>query len=152
MIPSKGGTIAHTPRALLLLVSMASFDTSGCCPSATGRVRDQWVLVARDAPAAGVARAPRYGAPLEVRATQDVSAGCFSSAALDAHFGEQCADHETEGGASDHMGSALPVGPHPTPGEVRWYCDRHTVLRVVLARCAAENTFRATEIAVARPR
>ena len=45
--------------------------------------------------------------------------------------------------------SMLPATtPQPTPGEVHWYCDRRTVVRVVLARCPGTNTFRVRQLAV----
>ena len=47
------------------------------------------------------------------------------------------------------MTDEVPIGITPTPGEPIWYCDKHTVLRIVLQRCEATDTFRVSQIAVA---
>jgi hypothetical protein len=122
---------------------------SGCC-SDPGVLQGSWVLVARGSSAAGIASVPERGGPLTVLPARDVVGECFSSQTLDAHFGAQCNDHESEGGAPPVVTDTLPLGPEPTPGEVRWYCDRRTVLRLLLARCEGTDTFRVSEVDVAR--
>jgi hypothetical protein len=133
---------------------------AACCPARFGELRGQWVYVAAPG-AAGVAAAPWHGSPLEL---EQAAAPCLASRELDQHFGETCEAHETEGGAQSEAGAAtdlgvpppllegdVPLGNQPTVREVRWYCDRHTVLRVVLDRCDA-STFRPVQIAVSTRR
>jgi hypothetical protein len=143
---SRRESCSKSLMAILLLGGAAA----GCCKPTIARLSGQWVLVDRGQGTAGIAAKPAYGAPLNVAASSDMSAGCFGSAVLDQHFGEQCAGHETEGGAASTMTDVLQPGAHPTPGEVRWYCDSHTVLRVLLQRCAQTDTFTVSELAVAR--
>ena len=128
---------------------------SACCPTRFGELRGQWVVVG-SAGGAGIAAAPSRGAPLEL---DPGAAQCISAEALSQHFGEACEEHETEGGARPEAGPApdplltgeVPLGNTPTPREVRWYCDRSIVVRVVLERCDA-TTFRATQLAVSTRR
>jgi hypothetical protein len=138
----------HRPR--LFATAICLLCATGCCVP-PGVVQGRWVLITGQTPAAGLAQAPTYGNPLVVSPTPDVVSGCFTSAALDQHFGDQCTNHQTEGGGSPAMaGDVVGPGAHPTPGEVRWYCDKHTVVRVILARCTGTDSFRATEIDLAR--
>jgi hypothetical protein len=127
-----------------------AFVLTACCKVPEGVIGGRWVLVSRAEPAAGPATAPRHGEPLSVVATPEVQNACFSSDSLDQHFGAQCAAHETEGGATSTMSDEVLPGTAPTPSEVRWYCDRQTLLRIVLRRCGSTNTFAVGEIAVAR--
>lgn len=81
-------------------------------------------------------------------------AGCVPRAEIDRQFGKTCTRHESEGGAQPSfelpaMTDEIEPGIHPTPGEPIWYCDKHTVLRIVLQRCEASDTFRVSQIAVA---
>lgn len=49
------------------------------------------------------------------------------------------------GGSDD-----ITLGNHPTPREVRWYCDHRTVVRVVLERCEGSQAtlFRVQQLAL----
>jgi hypothetical protein len=132
-----------------------------CCPARFGELRGNWVYVG-SAGGAGIAAAPWRGGPLEL---ERGAAPCVSSEQLDQHFGDACEEHETEGGAQPDAALApdaggvdpalltgdIPLGNNPTPREVRWYCDRQIVVRVVLERCDA-TTFRATQLAVSTRR
>jgi hypothetical protein len=132
-----------------VLVLLLGCALAGCCrqPAVVG---GRWVLIARGQSAAGPAGAPHAAGALDVVASPDVINGCFTSESLDRHFGAQCGAHETEGGATAAMTDEVPTGTQPTPAEVRWYCDKRTVLRVLLQRCAVTDTFTVSEIAVAR--
>ncbi len=140
-------TIAKTIR-LAALTSCVSFV--GCSHNMYGRMQGQWVLIGSHNPSAGEAAAPRHGSPLAVNEASGSPHGCFSSDTLDKYFGKQCDAHETEGAPSPVMTDELQPGLQPTPGEVRWYCDRQTAIRVVIDRCEHTNTFRVNQIAVTR--
>jgi hypothetical protein len=133
---------------------------AGCCPARFGELRGQWVYVGAPG-AVGVASAPWYGSPLEL---EQRAAACLGSRELDQYFGDTCDEHESEGGAQSQAGPAtelgvpppllegdVPLGNQSTVREVRWYCDRRTVLRIVLERCDA-STFRPVQIAVSTRR
>jgi hypothetical protein len=74
--------------------------------------------------------------------------GCFESATLDAEFGARCEVNEPEAAGSASVTDEVPMGNNPTPGEVRWYCDRRTVVRLVIERCGKTNQFRVRQVAV----
>lgn len=133
-------TLLAALAALLLL-------SCGATPAA---LQGHWVLVSGQAYGAGLASAPTAGEPLGTTRTADVTNGCFTSLTLDKHFGAQCANHETEGGAAPTYTGVLTPGAHPTPGEVRWYCDKHTVVRVVISRCSGTDSFHVSEIDLAK--
>jgi len=99
---------------------------------------------------------PSYGAPLGVGSSAALvqPPACVPRAAIDQQFGKTCERHETEGGAQPSfepppMTDEVPIGIHPTPGEPIWYCDKHTIVRVVLQRCGNTDTFGVSQIAVA---
>ena len=57
-------------------------------------------------------------------------------------------ENEPEAAGSAAVTDEVPTGNQPTPGEVRWYCDRRTVVRLVLERCGTTNQFRVRQVAV----
>jgi len=133
---------------------------AACSSARFGELRGQWVYVGAPG-AVGVGAAPWHGSPLDL---EQGAAPCLASRELDQHFGDTCEEHETEGGAESDAGAAtelgvpppllegdVPLGNQPSAREVRWYCDRHTVLRVVLERCDA-SSFRPVQIAVSTRR
>ena len=124
------------------------------CASRTATVKDQWVYVAGAQPGIGKASAPQYGGLVSIQ--NQPSTGCVESKTLDQNFGHPCDAHASEGGAAQPssgpptpMTDDVPMGNNPTQGEPRWYCDRHTVVRVVLERCGTTESFRVLQIAVA---
>jgi hypothetical protein len=117
-----------------------------CSPPRPGQLNGRWVAVGgSDGTAAGIAGPPTAARPLAVSAPPP---GCFDSAALASEFGPQCKENEPEAAASTVVTDEVPTGNHPTPGEVRWYCDRRTVVRLVIERCGTANQFRVRQIAV----
>ena len=140
------GASTMRSRAAELCVLAALLTIGGCCSEPYGRLGGAWVLVARAEGAAGIAKLPLDGQPLQVRA------GCFPSAILDEHFGNQCHSHEGEGGGGDNVSGEVRLGNNPTEGEVRWYCTGRSVFRVVITRCPSTNTFQVTELAVTMQR
>jgi hypothetical protein len=117
-----------------------------CSPPRTGQLNGRWVAVGGlDGAAAGIAAPPTAARPLVVNAPPP---GCFDSAMLDREFGGRCQENEPEAAGSATVTDEVPSGNNPTPGEVRWYCDRRTVVRIVLDRCGAANQFRVRQIAV----
>jgi hypothetical protein len=119
-----------------------SLFVSGCACH-KGELTGAWV-VAGSPGRAGVAERPRYAQPLALS-----GAGvCVPSQNFNDQFGTLCREHESEGPASTDPGGALPLGPHPTSNEVRWYCEGRSVVRLVLERCPASESYRITEVAV----
>lgn len=126
-----------------------------CCPT-TAQLSGRWVYASPGG--IGVAHQPSYGAPLAVGSAATPLAStptaCAARQAIDQHFGKVCGAHETEGGAQTStkppaMTDEVPLGNTPTPGETVWYCDDHTVVRVVLVRCGSSDTFGVSQVAVA---
>src|SRR4051812_45912747 len=117
---------------------------SACCPAPIAQLSGRWVYASPGG--IGKAKAPTYGDALAVGSSAVVvppppaTASCVPRAAIDQQFGKPCDRHESEGGAQPSfqpppMDDEVPVGNHSTPGEPIWYCDKHTVVRVVLQRC-----------------
>jgi hypothetical protein len=128
------------PAFLLLTV------VSACTASRTGQLNGRWVTIAGpDSAAAGVAGPPTAARPLSITAPPP---GCFDNATLASEFGPQCKENEPEAAATAALTDEVPLGNHPTPGEVRWYCDKRTVVRLVIERCGATNQFRVRQIAL----
>jgi len=98
-----------------------------------------------DGASAGIAAPPTAARPLAVNAQPP---GCFDSATLDHEFGARCKENEPEAAGSAAVTDEVPMGNNPTPGEVRWYCDRRTVVRIVLDRCGTANQFKVRQVAV----
>jgi hypothetical protein len=116
---------------------------AGGCAAHTGQLTGSWTVAAGPG-RAGFAKQPRFGQPLEIEGAGE----CIVAQTLDQLFGTPCKDHETEvGGLSDTSGT-LSVGPHPTTGEVRWYCEGRTVIRLVLERCGTGESYRVADLAV----
>lgn len=140
------------------LVSVAlALSAIGCCPPPVARLSGRWVFASPGG--IGKAGTPSYGAPLSVGAPAPgapaaLAAACVPRATIDQQFGKACTSHESEGGAQPSfepppMSDEVPIGITPTPGEPIWYCDKHTVVRVVLQRCGSSDTFGISQIAVA---
>ena len=117
-----------------------------CSTPRTGVLRGRWVAVGGpDGASAGVAAPPTAARPLAVDAAPP---GCFDNATLAGEFGEVCEINEPEAAGSAVVTDDVPKGNNPTAGEVRWYCDKRTVVRLVIERCGATNQFRVRQIAV----
>ena len=138
--------------ALGALVGMAAL-VSGCasCPSVReGHLTGRWVLVAGEpaaegtGEAAGLAAQPTAAQPLAVSSASP----CFGHQSLRSQFGDECKVNDSEAAGSSAMDGGIPDGNTPTPGEVHWFCDRRTVVRVVLARCATADEFKVRQIAI----
>jgi hypothetical protein len=72
-------------------------------------------------------------------------------ATLDAHFGPQCEIHQSEGGALPIVAGEVGTGNRQVTRQVRWYCDRRTIVRLTLERCdetEAQGSYRIDQIAV----
>ena len=135
-------------RALSWVV--AALGLAGCGGAAAvpeGKLSNVWVVAAGVQPGVGVAAAPTQGSPIAIAGAS--ADGCVPTKTLDDHFGSMCAAHETEGGAATTMTDYVPLGPTPTPGEVRWYCDQHVVVRLVVNRCGTNDSFRVSQLAFA---
>jgi hypothetical protein len=144
-----------------LVLAAVAFAYSACCRPPPAVLSNRWVIVGRGDFEIGLAGAPRYASALAVQPTANAPADCLSSDALQSHFGPTCDNHESEGGAAAGMSREVPLSGPPSgarevpasvPGttrEVRWYCDKHTVIRILIDRCSATDTFRVVEIAVA---
>lgn len=136
----------------------------GCASVREGNLAGHWVLVA-GAPggsaaspasppagacpppsgeAAGIAAPPTAGQPLGVSSPSH----CFDRTVLKSQFGDECKVNDSEAAGSSAMGGGVPDGNVPTPGEVHWFCDSRTVVRVVLARCGGSDQFRVEQIAL----
>ena len=75
----------------------------------------------------------------------------MAPATLDSHFGPQCEIRQSEGGAPPIVAGEVQPGNHPVERQVRWYCDRRTIVRLSLERCeetGAVGGFRINQIAV----
>jgi hypothetical protein len=119
---------------------------AACTSPRAGQLNGRWVAIGgTDGASAGVAGPPTAARPLAVNAPPP---GCFDSGTLDAEFGTRCKENEPEAAGSVALTDEVPTGNHPTLGEVRWYCDRRTVVRLVIERCGATNQFRVRQIAV----
>jgi hypothetical protein len=119
---------------------------SACGHTRTGVLNGRWVAVGGpDGASAGIAAPPTAARPLAVNAPPP---GCFDSATLDGEFGTRCKENEPEAAGSPAVTDDVPTGNNPTPAEVRWYCDRRTVVRLVIERCSTTNQFRVRQIAV----
>jgi len=128
-------------KADVLLV-IATLGLQGCSAGAA-QLSGRWVLASPGG--IGVADRPSAAQPLTVSGTAD---GCAARAELAQKLGPECEAHEAEAKGAVIMTDDVPLGNQPTPGEVIWYCDGRTVVRVVLARCNAEK-FRVSQVAVA---
>lgn len=137
------------------LISLAFTLTAvACCPAPIAHLSNRWVFASPGG--IGKAGMPSYGAALPVGSSQaPVQAPtCVPRAAIDQQFGKTCERHESEGGAQPSFEpppttDEVQPGIHPTPGEPIWYCDKHTIVRVVLQRCGNTDTFGVSQIAVA---
>ena len=117
-----------------------------CSPPRPGQLTGKWVAIGGpDGASAGTAAPPTAARPLAVTAAAQ---GCFDSATLNDEFGPRCQENEPEAAASAAMTDDVTLGNNPTPGEVRWYCDKRTVVRLVIERCGATNQFRVRQLAV----
>ena len=135
------GTMRAAVNAFTLLAGVA-----GCASPRTGQLNGRWVAVGGpDGAAAGIAAPPTAARPLAVNAPPP---GCFDSATLDSEFGPRCQVNEPEAAGSATVTDDVPIGNSATPGEVRWYCDRRTVVRIVLDRCGTANQFKVRQVAV----
>ena len=145
-----------TTKLRLVIVALG-WSAIACCPAPIAQLSGRWVLASPGG--IGKAAAPSFGAPLAVGSSAVVGAGvppaeCVPRATIDKQFGKVCLRHETEGGAQPSfqpppMDGEVPLGITPTPGEPIWYCDKHTVVRVVLQRCGTGDAFGISQIAVA---
>jgi hypothetical protein len=118
---------------------------SACGGPRPGQLNGRWVAIGGPSgAAAGIAAPPTAARPLQVNAPPP---GCFDNATLAAEFGPQCKDNEPEAAGTAAVTDEVPLGNNPTPSEVRWYCDRRTVVRLVIERCGT-NQFRVRQIAV----
>ena len=135
-------------HSLMLGLAVCCTSVLAACaaPARFGKLSGEWVVLGTQ-PAIGLASTPHQGEPLTVAVTSDISDGCVTDAVLHEHFGDSCANAESEAAASPVVTDELTPGPHPTPGEVRWYCDQRSVMRLVLERCAGTNSFRVTQLA-----
>jgi hypothetical protein len=124
------------------ICSLALF-LSGCVCGSPAHLSGTWVVAAGPG-RAGLAEHPHTAEPLAVAHPTE----CIAFDTFGEQFGKPCEAHESEGGASPRMDSDLPVGAHPTVNEVRWYCQGHSVVRLVLQRCGATDTFRIVDLAV----
>jgi hypothetical protein len=115
----------------------------GCACGSSAHLSNTWVVEAGPG-RAGLASQPHNAEPITVSGPDE----CIAFDAFDRQFGKPCESHETEGGASPDMGGGLPVGPHPTANEVRWYCQGQTVVRLVIQRCTSSDSFRIVDVAV----
>lgn len=117
-----------------------------CSPPRPGQLTGKWVAVGGpDGASAGTAAPPTAARPLAVNAP---APGCFDNATLTSEFGPRCTENEPEAAGSAAMTDDVTLGNNPTPGEVRWYCDKRTVVRLVIERCGTANQFRVRQIAV----
>ena len=133
-------------RRLALPVLALLAGASGCGGARAGQLNGRWVAVGGpDGAAAGIAAPPTAARPLSVNAPPP---GCFDNATLAHEFGAQCKVNEPEAAGSAAVTDEVPTGNQPTPGEVRWYCDQRTVIRLVIERCGTANQFRVRQIAV----
>lgn len=133
-----------------------AFLAVACCPPPVAQLSGRWVFASPGG--VGKAGTPSYGTPLAVGSSAPAVAppmagACVPRSAIDQQFGEPCKRHESEGGAQPSfqpppMTDEVPIGITPTPGEPIWYCDKHTVVRVVLQRCGSSDTFGVSQIAV----
>jgi len=130
----------------LMALGVALISVGACCPVRTGQLTGRWVAIAGESgQGAGIATSPALAQPLALVAPSEA---CFSNQQLREHFGPGCEENEAEAAASPDLTDDPTLGNQPTPGDVRWYCDRRTVVRVVLARCPGTNTFRVRQLAV----
>jgi hypothetical protein len=120
----------------------AAFVLPGCC-SESAQLGGRWVYASPGG--IGVASTPNQGQPLSATGAAN---GCVARAELTQHFGRECDSHEAEAKGTTTMTDDPTMGNHPTPGEVIWYCDRYTVVRVVLARCGDSDNFSVSQVAV----
>jgi len=135
------GRLCRAAHVFTLFVGVAA-----CSPPRPGQLNRRWVAVGGpDGASAGIAAPPTAARPLAVNASPP---GCFDSATLDGEFGARCKENEPEAAASVTVTDEVPTGNQPTPGEVRWYCDQRTVVRLVIDRCGTTNQFRVRQIAV----
>jgi hypothetical protein len=122
------------------------FGAVACSTPRTGVLNGRWVAVGGpDIAAAGIAAPPTAARPLAVSAG---GTSCFDSSTLADEFGAVCEINEPEAAATVAVTDEVSPGNHPTPGEVRWYCDKRTVVRLVIERCGTTNQFRVRQIAV----
>jgi hypothetical protein len=136
--------MGNVRRAALAAILLAGI--SGCSPPRPGQLTGKWVAVAgTDGASLGTAAPPTAARPLAVTAGPQ---GCFDDAILSNEFGPRCRENEPEAQATSTMSDDVTTGNHPTPGEVRWYCDKRTVVRIVIERCGTANQFRVRQIAV----
>ncbi|HQP34121.1 MAG TPA: hypothetical protein PLI95_03040 [Polyangiaceae bacterium] len=136
--------MSRVPAFMALGVALTS--VGACCPVRTGQLTGRWVAIAgENGQGAGIATKPALAQPLALTAPSEA---CFSNQQLREHFGPGCEENEAEAAASPDLTDDPTQGNQPTPGEVHWYCDRRTVVRVVLARCPGTNTFRVRQLAV----
>ena len=144
----------NTSRGFIVVVALAAV---ACCPAPIAQLSGRWVYASPGG--IGKAGTPSYGAPLSIGSAAGVpgavaATSCVPRAAIDQQFGKTCERHETEGGAQPSfepppMTDEVLPGIRPTPGEAIWYCDKHTVVRVVLQRCGTGDTFGVSQIVVA---
>ena len=117
-----------------------------CSTPRTGVLNGRWVAVGGpDSASAGIAAPPTAARPVAVSAQ---APGCFDSSTLANEFGAVCEINKPEAAASTAVTDDVSLGNHPTPGEVRWYCDKRTVVRLVIERCGTANQYRVRQIAV----
>ncbi len=120
-----------------------------CAPPRVATLEGEWVIVASSG-SAGIAGPPRAGEPIETSA-RGAGDACVAPATLDAHFGPQCEIHQSEGGAPPIVAGEVLPGNHPVERQVRWYCDKRTIVRLSLERCdetGGPSGFRINQIAV----
>src|SRR5579859_2051342 len=138
--------VGHDARLMVLrygwgFVALTVLPTA--CATQRGQLSGAWVIAGSPA-RVGIAEPPRTAQPLVL----DGSDGCVPAVAFIDQFGNPCKEHETEGGASTDMSGALPTGANPTTSEVRWFCEGKSIVRLVLDRCGAADSYRIKEVAV----
>src|SRR4051812_43822354 len=132
-------------RCLGVLAFMQLFGAVACSTARTGVLNGRWVAVGGpDGASAGIAAPPTAARPLAVSSP---APGCFDPSTLANEFGAVCEINEPEAAGSAAVTDDVSLGNHPTPGEVRWYCDKRTVVRLVIERCGTANQFRVRQIA-----
>jgi hypothetical protein len=106
---------------------------AGCAPAPFGKLSDQTVVVAGKSGGAVLSR-PKPAAGLPLAGVLEPGSGCVPGEQLLQKLGPVC-DHETENAAGISDVQDPGNGKPKRRPEVRWYCDQHFTVRVVLSPC-----------------